>query len=161
MNIRTLIALVAFLALASPLAAQTANPCDTNATGPFIVTSARSFLIQWCTVSTRVEGGSIVPERIDGFYLTLDTGPKTDIAMATPLGLSTITNRYAWQYAIPSGVTRGTHTAAIVAWNYVLDFAGNPTAQRVESAAAVVPFSAVDPVSDQPPLMPSGARIVR
>src|SRR4030095_15669055 len=123
--------------------------CDTNATGPFIVTSARSFTIQWCTTHTRVDNGNIVPERIDGFYLTLDQGPKTDIALATSLGLSTVTNRDAWQYVIPSGLPKGDHVASMIAWNYVLDQNGVPTTQRSESAPMSVPFTAVDPVSNQ------------
>ncbi len=147
--------------LATVAHAQTANPCDTNAPGPFIVTSARSFTVQWCTARTRVDNGSIAQERIDGFYLMLDTGPKTDIAMATSLGVSTVTNRDAWQYVIGSGVQRGDHTATIIAWNYVLDLNGVPTAQRSESAPASIPFSAADPVSNQPPLAPTGGRIVR
>jgi hypothetical protein len=140
---------------------QPANPCDTNGTGPFIVISARSFTVQWCTAVTRVDNGNIVPERIDGFYLTLDTGAKMDIAMAVSLGLSSVTNRNAWQYVIPSGLARGEHTAALAAWNYVLDVNGNPTTARAESAPAVVPFTAVDPVSNQPPLAPTGGRIIR
>jgi hypothetical protein len=140
---------------------QTANPCDTNATGPFVVTSARSFTIQWCTANTRVDNGVIVPERIDGFYLLIDAGPKQDIAMAVNLGLSATTNRNAWQYVIPSGVARGDHTAAVIAWNYVLDQNGVPTTQRAESAPTAVPFTAVDPVSNQPPLAPTGGRIIR
>ena len=141
--------------------AQTANPCDTNASGPWIVTSARSFTVQWCTANVRVDNGTTVPERIDGFYLIQDGGPKTDIAMATSLGLSSITKRNAWQYIIPSGVQKGDHSVAIIAWNYLLDSQGVPTAQRQESAPMSIPFSAVDPVSNQPPLAPTGGKIVR
>lgn len=141
---------------------QAVNPCDTNVQGPFIVTSARSFTVQWCTTSTRQNAdGTAVPERIDGFYFVLDGGVKQDIGMATALGLSSITNRHAWQYAMPSGVSRGDHSAGIIAWNFLLDSDGQPTTTRVESAPTVVPFSAVDPVSNQPPLAPTGGRIIK
>lgn len=140
---------------------QLANPCDTNGTGPFIVISARSFTVQWCTAVTRVIDGVIVPERIDGFYLTLDTGPKTDVSMATFIGLSAVTNRNAWQYVFPSGIARGDHTVTVTSWDYVLDTNGNPTPSRLESASIPIPFSAVDPVSNQPPLAPTGGRIIR
>jgi len=155
------LSLALLIVSAVPARAQTANPCDTNATGPFVVTSARSFTIQWCTAHTRIDNGIIVPERIDGFYLVLDQGAKQDIAMATPLGLSSVTNRDAWQYVIPSGVMKGDHTAAVIAWNYQLDQNGLPTSTRSESAPTAVPFTAVDPVSNQPPLSPTGGRIIR
>lgn len=140
---------------------QAPNPCDTNDPGPFLVTSARAFTFQWCTAHTRVDSGITVPERIDGFYVVLDTGVKTDIGKGTFLGLSTATNRDAWQYIFGSGVQKGDHTVTVIAWNYVLDGFGVPTTQRVESAPAVIPFTAVDPISKSAPLAPTGLRLIR
>ncbi len=117
--------------------------------------------MQWCTAAVRVDNGTSVPERIDGFYLTLDTGAKSDIGMATTLGLSTVTNRHAWQHVLPSGVPKGDHAVAIIAWNYVLDQNGAPTTQRAEGPPTAIPFTAVDPVSNVPPLAPTGGRIIR
>lgn len=141
---------------------QTGNPCDSNASGPFVVTSARSFTVQWCTANTRSDAsGNVVPEDIDGFYLQVDTGPKNDIALAVSLGLSTVTQRNGWQYVLASGVAKGTHSACLSAFSYVIDQNGVQTTQRLESPPTCIPFTAVDPVVNQAPLAPTGGRIIR
>jgi hypothetical protein len=153
-------ALIGLLLSVSPAFAQAAaNPCDADEPGPFVIASAKSFTVVWCTTSTRTApDGSTVPERIDGAYVDLD-GNRLLNGPAVSLGHSAVTNRDAWSFAIPAGVGRGTHTINIVAWNFVLDGLGEPTTARAESAALSVPFSAVDPSVNLTPLTPTGGRI--
>ncbi len=150
------------LAMAVPLSAQT-HPCDSNAVGPFVVQSARAFTVQWCTAVVRPDPNNptqTISERVDGHYLSLDGGAKMDIA-ATDLGISTVTNRRGWAYTLASGLAKGEHTLALSSWNYQLNGGGTPTTTRQEGGQATLPFSVADPVSDLPPLAPSGVRVIR
>ena len=160
---RVLLATIGILVMTAVCAQAQSNPCDTNASGPFFVTSAKSFKVQVCTEVNRVDPATnqTVPERIDGWYLSLDQPLKTE---ATPisLGISTVTNRHAWEFTIASGIARGSHTVYVGAWNYVLDpNTGQPTTERGESPMASAPFTAVDPVTNLPPLTPTGIRIIK
>lgn len=141
---------------------QSANPCDTNASGPFIITTGRAFIAQWCTAMTQIDPATnqTVPVTIDGFYMSIDNAPRVDIAMALSLGTSTVTQRNAWQLSL-TGVQKGGHTFSVIAYNFVRDQNGLPTSERQESAATSVPFSAVDPVFNLAPPAPTGARIIR
>lgn len=154
--------LLAALLVASPVYAQT-NPCDSDAQGPFIVTTGRAFTAQWCTSVNQVDPSTntTVPTTIDGFYISLDGAARQDIGKPTSLGLSSTTNRNAWQMSIP-GVQKGNHTFQVIAYNFVRDpNTGQPTSERQESAATLVPFSAVDPVFNLAPPAPTGGRIIR
>lgn len=160
---RRVLIFMLFCVLPTTALAQTPNPCDTNDPGPFVVTSARSFTAQWCTAKTATASdGTTVPERIDGFMISLDNGAAQDIGKATSLGSSTATNRDAWQWQMPSGVAKGSHTFSVAAWNYVLDpNTGQPTTTRALGPATAVPFTAVDPVYNLPPQAPTGGRIIK
>lgn len=142
--------------------AQTANPCDSNDPGPFVVTSARAYTVTWCTAKTNTASdGTTVPEIIDGFYISVDGAQRADIGKPTLIGTSTVTQRDAWTWSAPSGVSKGSHTMTVVAYNFTRDDNGNPTTTRQESTPVTAPFSAVDPVYNVPPKPVTGLRIAR
>lgn len=154
------------LALAAPAWAQTDHIlCNTQAMGPFVVTSGAPFHITWIMPDTATEPGQsvMVPNRVDGFYTQIDAGPKDDIGMATALApcssASTRPGDIPYTYRTEAGVSRGTHQLKISAWNFLLDGAGNPTTNRQESVVTVVPFSAGDPVLFGPPSQPTNVFI--
>lgn len=139
--------------------------CSTNPTGPFLVTSGAPFTAMWIMVDTAVDtGGTTVPNRYNGFYIQVDTGPKEDIGMATALPACSATSPkpgdIPYSYRTASGVPRGPHTLHVSAWNYTLDGVGNPTTTKQESVVASIPFTAGDPILFGPPTSPQNLIIV-
>lgn len=133
--------------------------CTTNPIGPFLVTSGAPFTISWIMADTTVDtGGQTVPNRVNGFYIQIDNGAKDDIGMATALPACSTTSikpgDIPYTFRTSSGVSRGSHTLKISAWNFTLDGAGNPTTSTQESIVTSVPFTAGDPILFGPPSSP-------
>lgn len=133
--------------------------CSTNPTGPFLVTSGSPFTAMWIMVDTALDtNGVTVPNRVNGFYIQIDTGPKTDIGMATALPACSTTSPkpgdIPYSFRTASGVARGPHTLKVSAWNFTLDGVGNPTTTKQESVVASIPFTAGDPILFGPPSAP-------
>lgn len=160
---RLLIFAGAFL-LATPVAARQDHVlCTQTPAGPWTVTSGAPFVVTWIMPDTALENGITVPNRVDGFYVQVDAGPKTDIGLAsalTPCSASSARpGDIPYTYKTTQGVSRGTHQLKISAWNFALDGSGNPTTNRQESTVTTVPFSAGDPVLSGPPLAPASVVI--
>jgi hypothetical protein len=157
--IRYLLALIVMFALASPVAAQT-NACDTDDSGPFVVTTGKAFVVTWCQVPSRTQPDGTVSDRYDGFYLQIDNGQKFDVGLPNPGPVSLVTGRIPYSVSA-GGVQKGTHVVTVTAYVVVLDETGASTTQRLESAPTAVPFSAAEPVVNLPPPAPSGVRVRR
>lgn len=142
------------------LSAQTPISCDSDPTGPFVVTTGRSFTVGWCQALPQTQPDGTKTGRYDGFYLQIDSGPRVDVGVPAVAAVSTLTQRTGYA-VLTNGVQKGLHQASVTAYVYVLDDSGQPTGQRLESAPVVAPFSAVDPVVNVAPPSPSGVRIVR
>lgn len=155
------------LLLTPPLAARQTDHllCSASPVPPFTVTSGAPYTAQWIMADTAVEGGATVPNRVNGFYVQVDTGAKVDIGLATALPACSATSPrpgdIPYQHRMASGVSRGAHTFNVSAWSYTLDGNGNPTTNRQESAVTSVPFSAGDPILFGPPLAPQYPLITR
>lgn len=139
--------------------------CSTNPVGPWLVTSGSPFTAAWIMADTTVDpNGVTVPNRVNGFYFQIDSGPKTDIAMATALTACSSTSPkpgdIPYTYRTTSGVARGPHTLKVSAWNFTLDGVGNPTTTRQESVVASIPFTAGDPILFGPPTSPLNLSII-
>lgn len=139
--------------------------CNQNPTGPFTVTSGAPFNVSWIMMDTVTENGITVPNRYEGFYLQIDGGPKSDIGLAKALPACSVTSQkpgdIPYTYLTTQGVSRGTHTLKISAWNFILDGNGDPTTTKQESVVTQVPFSAGDPVLFGPPAQPGSVIISR
>jgi hypothetical protein len=167
---RRLLFLVCGLLLGtSPVLAQTVqDACLAVPSGTQTVTTGRAFKLGW-VVETMVPASAtdptLVPMRVDGFYLIIDGGAKQDIGKPAPGIVCAIGTAFAgrtpYLYQVSTGVPKGAHTAALSVYNFVLDANGAPTTSRLESAAFTLPFSAVDAISSGPPLMPQGVKIYR
>lgn len=162
------LALALLAGLASTVQAQDPAPqiCFTTMQGPFTVTSGAPFTVQWIMADTVAENSITVPTRIGGFYIQVDGGEKYDIGMATALttcpSTSTVyPNDKPFSYRTASGVSRGSHTLKISAWNFVLDSAGDPTTTKQESVVASIPFSAGEPTQTGPPVSPTNVVIIK
>jgi hypothetical protein len=136
------------------------DPCVVGA-GASVLTSGAPFTLTWvmdAQVPASPTDPTLVPQRINGFVLQIDGGPKQDIQPIAgppcPAG-SLYAGHLPFTYRSVSGVSKGTHSAAVAAWNFILDDAGNPTSTRQEGPAVAVPFSAVDLARMGPP---SGAK---
>lgn len=155
------------LALLAPLSARQTDHllCSANPVPPFTVTSGAPYSAFWLMADTALEGGVTVPNRVDGFYVQVDMGAKTDIGMATALPACSATSPrpgdVPYTYRMPSGVARGAHTFNVSAWSFKLDGNGNPTTTRQESAVTSVPFTAGDPLLFGPPMAPQFPVIAR
>lgn len=144
-----LLVVCAGLISAGPVWAQ--DPCTTQI-GPFIVTSGAPYTVTWLAdalVPTSPSDSTLIPNRVNGYTIQIDAGPKVDVGLPTagptcPSGTPNA-GKNPYSYRSANGVTRGSHTLSHRAWNYVLDAAGLPTTVVQESAAVVVPFTAADP----------------
>ena len=140
------------------------DPCQT-AVPPFVVTSGSPVWISWVAPAIVTTPDGDVPNRIDGFYLQIDTAPRQDLG-PLPAGApcpsgTPQAGKLPFAYRTLSGVPRGSHEARITPWNLQLDAAGNPTSVRQEGPILLIPFVAADPVLTGPPPALSNGRIVR
>lgn len=145
--------------------AQTSTACE-PATGPYIVTSGRPFTTVWlmdAKVPASPQDPTLVDQRIDGFYLQVDNGPKVDIGKPAPGTTCTgpLAGKIPYSFRVDSGVGKGAHTATLSAYNFQLNPDGSPTTVKQEGPAVSVPFSAVDPVQVGAPLAPVNITIWR
>jgi len=154
-----------FVLQASIVSAQT-DPCMTGVQ-PFVVTSGAPYTVTWlmdALVPASSTDPTLVPPRIDGFYFQVDATTKTKISVTSSPVCGTGTpnaGKMPYTYRTVNGVTRGSHTVRLSAFNFVLDQSGNPTAQEQESAVVSVPFSAVDLLEYGPPPSPVNVIIRR
>ena len=133
----------------------------------FTVTSGSPYTVEWimdATVPASATDPTLVPHRIDGFYLQIDAGTKADIkptpGAPCPVG-SVQAGKIPYIYRTTSGVARGSHTLTLSAYNFALGADGTPTTTRQEGPAVSVPFVGVDPVRVGPPTAPLGVIIKR
>ena len=151
---KKLIVLVGLLLmLAAPVAAQT-DPCVAVPAGTtFTVTRGAPFTAAWvmdAKVPVSDTDSTLVNARIDGFYLQIDTGARQRVVLPLPT-VACPNGQLPFSWRSPSGVSRGSHTFKITAFNFVLNPDGTPTTVEQESAAVSVPFAAVDLVRVGPP----------
>lgn len=167
MKVRSL-AFIALLMFPSMAAAQ-ADPCAVASAGPFTVSSGAPFTVTWLvptTVPASATDPTPVPNRIDGFTVQVNNGVETDIGKATELppcpASSPNAGKIPYSYRTVSGVSKGSYTFSVRAWNYVLDpVTFQPTNGKQGSAAVSIPFAAVDPVLLGPPPAPLNGIIKR
>jgi hypothetical protein len=142
--------------LAPSLALAQDNPCGTAA-GTYTIYSGAPYTATWLVEPTTTVSASdptVVPARYDGFYVQVDTQPRskvTPVAGAPCPAGNNQTGMIPYVLRVASGVSKGAHTFTVTAFNYLLDANGAPTAIEQESAAVSVPFAAVDPVALGPP----------
>jgi hypothetical protein len=149
--------------------AQAVDACQASVS-PFTVTSGAPFTVAWVMDPlgpVSATDPTLVPQRIDGYSLQIDSGPKQDLIVAAlaavapcPVG-TPMAGKIPYQVRTASGVGKGNHTASLSAWNFVLDSAGNPTTTRQEGSAVSIPFVGVDPVQAGPPNRPLNLGIKR
>jgi len=167
--VRTVGTVIALLACVGTVVEAQTDPCQ-SATPPFVVTSGRPFTAVWL-MDAMVQANpptdpTLVPARIDGFYLQIDSQPRVDtgpIAPSAPCPVGTPNAGklpFSWTSSV-GGVSRGTHTFTVRGWNFQLDTQGVPTTTRQEGVVASIPFSAVDLVQVGAPLAPTNAIIRR
>lgn len=158
MSVRLFATVLVCLAAAPAAYAEDHVLCNTTAIPPFTVKSGAPITIEWIMADTAMENGVNVPNRYDGFYVQIDSGPKEDIGKATALAACSNASQkpgdVPYTYKTKNGVTRGSHNLHLSAWSFTLDGAGNPTTNRQESAVTITPFSAGDPVMSGPPISP-------
>lgn len=154
--------LVALLLSVTPVAAQ--QEC-VNTSGPFQVNSGAPYTITWlmdAQVPVSSTDPTLVPQRIDGFFLQIDGGPKVDLGPLVSTGVcgaGSNVGKLIYTFRTSSGVPRGSHNAAISGWNFVLDSNGAPTTTKQEGIALVIPFDAVDPIRLGPPTAPLNGQV--
>lgn len=164
---RNLVIASALVLLFSSNAVAQTDPC-TVALPPFTVTSGAPFTITWLmapTVPASPTDPTLVPQRIDGFWIQIDTAARIKLPALTagtpcPVGTPNA-GKLPYTYRTLSGVSRGSHSARINAYNFVLDTNGNPTTTEQEGAAVTVPFAAADLTHTTPPLAPTNGIIRR
>jgi len=161
-----LILAVAVLTIPASAYAQV-DPCAT-ANPPFNVNSNNPFTVTWL-MSAQVPASptdpTLVNQRIDGYYVQVDTGTRVRITpsqytVGSPC-LSTSPNpgKIPTTYRTATGVSRGAHTYKISGFNFVLDASGNPTTVEQEGPVVSIPFAAADLVHVTPPLIPTNSII--
>lgn len=126
----------------------------------FTLTGASAPLFSW-TMNELVPVSStdptLVPQRMDGFYVQVDSLTRIDTGKLTPATCGD--GRLAFTFRWPSNVPRGNHTGSVRGYNFALDSSGNPTSTRVEGAITTVPFAVVDPVHTGPPEAPANVKV--
>jgi len=142
------------------------DPC-TTAQPPFTVNSGAPFTIAWlmdAMVPASPTDPTLVPQRIDGYYLQIDSTPRVRLS-GVIIGLPCVggpnLGKIPFTYRTTSGVSRGSHLAQLLAYNYILDVNGNPTTTEQEGPAVTVPFAAVDLTHTGPPRIPANVIIRR
>jgi hypothetical protein len=143
------------------------DPCIAAAP-PFVVSSGAPYTVTWlmdAQVPVSPTDPTLVNQRIDGYYLQIDLQTRTRITSAQvtvlpPCSATTPNSgKIPTVYRTTSGVTRGSHTARLAAFNFTLDVNGNPTTSEQEGPAVTVPFDAVDPLQSTPPRIPGNVII--
>lgn len=165
--LRRTAALLLLLAIAAPAAAQAApDPCQVVTPGStFVVTSTSAPWISWvhdALVPASSTDTTLVPARIDGWWVRVDTLPRINTGRLTPIvcpagNANAGKLGFTWRY--PSAIAVGKHTATVNGWNFVIDSNGATTTTQQEGAAVSIPFTVVDPLHLTPPLAPANAAI--
>lgn len=157
---------ILLLSSATSAYAQT-DPCAVAAP-PFVVTSGAPYTITWLMspqVPVSPTDPTLVPQRIDGFYLQIDLTARirlNGLIPGTPCPAGNANaGKLPYSYRTLSGVPRGNHSTKISAYNFTLDANGNPTTIEQEGPAVTVPFAAADLTHTTPPLIPSNTIIRR
>jgi hypothetical protein len=171
MNVKKLLLACVFLLLPSLSDAQPTltEACNTGIQ-PFVVTSGAPFGITFVmpsSVPVSETDPTQVPLRVDGYTAWIDTGTRYEIK-PSPVGVgdpcpqgTAFAGQRPYTFRVPEGVGRGSHTFNLLAWNFKLDAVGNPTTERQEGPAVVVPFVGADPVHQGPPPAPKNVIIRR
>jgi hypothetical protein len=79
-------------------------------------------------------------DRIDGFYLRRDGGPRLDLG-SIPSTETCPDGRKVYRATI-QGFPAGSHTISVTAWNYKLDANEQPTTERQLSLSTTRVFTA-------------------
>lgn len=158
---------LSMLLFATALSAQ--SVCLNNP-GPFYVTSARPFTVEWvmdAMVPVSDTDPTLVPTRTDGYYYQIDSTSEVKILVADtipgpacPVG-TTHAGKIPYTWRAPYGVSKGSHTLKFGSWNYALDSNGMNTAVEQRSVIVTVPFVAIDPALIGAPPPPGGIIIKR
>jgi hypothetical protein len=168
---RILLISVVVILLPALASAQTMPPevCNVGVQ-PFVVPSGAPFGVTFvmpASVQVSATDPTQVPLRVNGYTAWIDAGPRHEIS-PTPVGAgdpcpqgTSFAGQRPFEFRVPEGVSRGTHTFTLVAWNWKLDALGNPTSIRQEGPAVVVPFVGADPVHEGPPPAPKNVIIRR
>lgn len=165
---KTLLLALLFVVVPAVASAQT-DACQA-AQPPFTLTSGAPFTITWLMdvqVPVSATDATLVPQRIDGYYLQINGGPKQDIVAVKgeTCTVGAFANKAVYQYRMLTGVPKGQHTITVTPWNFVLSIDSNgwwaPTTTRQEGPAVAVPFAVVDPAQLGPPGKPLNVLIRR
>lgn len=140
---------------------QAPDVCTGPPSGTFTVTAAAPFTVGWvmdATVPVSDVDQIQVPQRINGFFVQIDNGPKQNIGLP-PAGAVCPTGtvqqgKIPYNYRAQFGGAKGPHTLLVSGWNFKLDASGNPTTVVEGGPVVSIPFSAVDPVRFGPPTAP-------
>jgi hypothetical protein len=167
-GVRIALALLMVLGLSCLSSAQAPSLTEACLPGtpPYVVTSAKPYTVTWlqaATVPASPSDPTLVPERINGFTYTLDSGPAVDFVPTSGPACVGGTNagKIPYLYAMPSGVSKGAHTLGITPWNYALNPDGTNSSTKQVGATTSIPFDAVDPVKLGPPGSPTNGRIYK
>ena len=161
------VVLLCLWSLPSVTSAQTVplDPCLSVPAGTiFVVTSGRPPRAAWlmnALVPVSETDPTLVPQRIDGFYLQVDSSPRFDtgpLVPGAPCPSGENAGMLPYVFQMLSGVSRGSHILVVAAWNFILDTNGQPTGERQEGLSNSIPFVAVDLTHLGPPRQP--ARVI-
>lgn len=152
--------------VALPLAAQTPDPCAAVVGTSDTVYTGRPSTVTWqaqAQVPISATDSTLVPQRLDGFYLALDGAvgaARVDTGKLTPVTCAS--GLLGFKFTLASGVAKGSHTVAVVPYNFTLDPVTQvPTLTRQEGAWTLRPFVAIDPVQAGPPQAVTAAKVWR
>jgi hypothetical protein len=168
-TLKTLLLVLALVLLPVSASAQALIDLACNPPAqPMTVTSGAPFAVMWVMdplVPASQTDPTLVPQRVNGYYLQIDGGPKQEIT-AVPVGTgdpcpagTSMAGKVPYQFRTTTGVPKGNHSVTITAWNFALDAFGNPTTTRREGPAVSVPFVGVELVHTGPPQGPQNVII--
>jgi hypothetical protein len=104
----------------------------------------------------------LVPARLDGWFVRLDSQSRIDTGRLTwvpcPAGNANA-GKLGFVYRWPSPIAGGKHSIAIIGYNFVVGPDGLPTTVKQEGLPTTVPFTAADPIHTTPPLAPGNGAI--
>jgi hypothetical protein len=149
--------------------AQIVDPCAAVAPGTtFVVSSTRPARLYWLMDATVPANPptdmTLVPHRIDGFYVQVNALPQTDTGKLTPTicpAGNSNAGKLALTMTLPAPLAAGSYTLSVKGWNFQLDVKGVPTTTRQNGVALVVPFLVIDPQQEGPPLVPVNLLVSR